>query len=293
VSQRRGIILVIAGLGIAVVGIFVVTNLVRNAATPPPAPTPVPPITAQVVVITHDIAIRELLKEEDLEVIEVPVELAPFDAISDVDDVVGRITKIPFVTGEIVFEHHLVDPTNVNQDYAFVLEDDQVLLAFPATDLMSEVNVLQPGDIVDILVSVEQPVLPGESIVTNLGEEEKATENAWFTFNALQRIEITAIVVDIIPQRSSSSSSGSASSVTSAQAEATPQPTPTPEPAEINAQAILLALDPQDALILKHINDTGGLIDIVLRAPTSNQIFELSPVTSDYLRDRYELVIER
>ena len=294
-GQRRGIILVIAGLGIAVVGIIVVTNLVRSAATPPPAPTPVPPITVQVVVTTHDIAIKELLKEEDLEVIEVPVELAPFDAISDIDEAVGKITKIAFVTGEIVFEHHLVDPTNVNNDYAFVLEDDQVLMAFPATDLMSDVNVLQPGDLVDILASVEQPVLPGETSVTNLGDEETATEDVWFTFNALQRIEITAIVVEIIPQtqRSSSSSSGSASSATSAEGEATPQPTPTPEPAEINAQAILLALDPQDALILKHINDIGGLFDIVLRSPTSNHIFELSPVTSDYLRDRYELVIER
>jgi pilus assembly protein CpaB len=280
-------------LAVAVVGIVVVVNLVRSAATPPPVPTLIPPITVEVVVTTHDIAIKELIEEEDLEVIEVPVELAPFDAISDIDEAVGKITKIAFVTGEIVFEHHLVDPTNVNQDYAFVLEDDQVLMAFPATDLMSEVNVLQPGDLVDILASVEQPVLPGESNVTNLGDEETQTENTWFTFNALQRIEITAIVVEIIPQRSSSTTSGSASSVTSTEPEATPQPTPTPQPAEINAQAILLALDPQDALILKHINDTGGLIDIVLRSPTSNQIFELSPVTSDYLRDRYELVIER
>lgn len=292
-GQRRGIILVVAGLALAVIGILVVTNLVRRAATPPPAPTPIPPITVQVVVTTHDIAIREQLKDEDLTVLEVPVELAPFNAVSNLDEALGKITKIPLVSGEMVFEHHLVDPTNIQRDFAFVLDDDQVLMAFPSTDLMSKVNVLQPGDLVDILVSLEQPVLPGEAGVTDNPNVEAEKEEVLFTFNALQRIEITAIVVEIIPQTSRSRSASATSSTSSLDEEATPQPTPTPQPSEIKAQAILLALDLQDALVLKHLKDAGGVVDIVLRAPTSTRIFELSPVTSDYLRDRYELVIER
>ncbi|MCK4692508.1 MAG: hypothetical protein KAT23_02700, partial [Anaerolineales bacterium] len=78
-----------------------------------------------------------------------------------------------------------------------------------------------------------------------------------------------------------------------AEAEATPQPTPTPQPSQIEPQAILIALSPQDALVLKHLKDAGGIIDIVLRAPTSDQLFELNPVMSEYLKDRYELVISR
>ena len=54
-----------------------------------------------------------------------------------------------------------------------------------------------------------------------------------------------------------------------------------------------MALSPQDALVLKHIKDAGGIIDIVLRAPTSEARFELSPVMAEYLRDRFELVISR
>ncbi len=45
--------------------------------------------------------------------------------------------------------------------------------------------------------------------------------------------------------------------------------------------------------MLKHIIDSGGIIDIVLRAPTATVRFELSPVMADYLRDRFELVITR
>ena len=72
-----------------------------------------------------------------------------------------------------------------------------------------------------------------------------------------------------------------------------PLPTATPQPSDVEPEAFLLALDPQDALVLKHIIDSGGIIDIVLRAPTATVRFELSPVMADYLRDRFELVITR
>ncbi len=292
-GQKRGIILAVLGVGLAILGIFAVSRLVGTAAAQPPAPTPIPPITVSVVVTTHDIQIRSLIKADDLTVIEVPVELATFNSISDVELAIGKIAKIPFVSGEMVFEHHLADPTNTTKDYAFIIEDDEVLLAFPATDLMSEINILQPGDLVDIFVTVEQEVTIGDAGVTSaLDDEEKKPEEVMFTFNALQHIEISAIVVEIIPQRGSATASNTATG-TASEGETEIQPTPTPDPAEINELAILLALKPQDALVLKHIKDTGGIIDIVLRSPTSNQIFDLSPVTSDYLRDRYELVIER
>jgi pilus assembly protein CpaB len=292
VGQRRGIILAIFGVGLAIIGIFGVSRLVGSAATPPAAvPTSIPPITVPVVVTTHDVQIRSLITEDDLAIVEVPVALAALNSIGDVETVIGKIAMVSFVSGEMVFEHNLADPTNISENYAFVIGDDEVLMAFPATDLMSEVNILQAGDLVDIFATVVQEVTIGDAGVTSaLQDEEEKPEEVMFTFNALQQIEISAIVVEIIPQRRTSSSSASAST-TNAQDET--QPTPTPEPAEINAQAVLLALKPQDALVLKHIKDTGGIIDIVLRSPTSNQIFGLSPVTSDYLRDLFELVVER
>jgi pilus assembly protein CpaB len=293
VGQRRGLIIAIVGIGLAIIGIYAVSRMLRSTTSPAPAPTSVPPITVPVVVTTHDIEIKTVLEEGDLTVIEVPVELATFDAVGNVDEIVGKINMIPFTSGEMVFEHHLADPTNTAENFAFVLEDDHVLMAFPASDLMSEINILQAGDLVDILATVEQEVTIGAAGVTSaLEDEELEPEPVMFTFNALQQLELQAVVVEIIPQRGSSTGTASATGST-AEGDGEPQPTPTPQPAEINPQAILLALNPQDALVLKHIKDTGGIVDIVLRSPTSNQIFDLSPVTSDYLRDRYELVIER
>jgi pilus assembly protein CpaB len=283
----------VVGIVAVVAGIFFISSILRQGITPLPQATPLPPSTESVVVVTHDIPIRALLRAQDLTLVEVSIEFAPPNALNEISEALDRITKIPLVAGEIVMEHHLVDPTNIKGDLAFVIGDDQVLMAFPATDLMSQIDLLQPGDIVDILVSIEQPVLPGQAGSGGMFGEEAEEEDELFTFSALQRVEISAIVVEIKLARQTSSTASGTASVSLTEAEATPQPTPTPQPSEIEPQAILLALSPQDALVLKHLKDAGGVIDIVLRAPTSERLYQLNPVMSEYLKDLYELVIAR
>jgi pilus assembly protein CpaB len=290
-NRRRGFLIAFIGIAIALVGIFIVFRLIQRVTLPVSQPTPAPPITEKVLVTTHDIPIQTLLQPDDLTLIDVPVELSSPNTLHDIESAVEKITKVPLVSGEILMRHHLADPTNIQGDVAFILEDDQVLMAFPAEDLMSQINILQPGDLVDILVSLEQPVLPGQVGFTDATGEEEKPEEVLFTFNALQRIAISAIVVEVTPTRQTSSST--AAGTRSAEAEGTPEPTPTPAPSQIEPQAVLIALSPQDALILKHLKDAGGIVDIVLRSPTSNQLFELDPVMPEYLRDRYDLVITR
>jgi len=282
VTRRRWIIIGVAGGLAVVVGLGLLVAILSRAAAPLPAATPIPPRTVAVVVATHNLSIRSLLEPGDLAILQVPVQLAPLDALSDPQAAVGRITMIPLVTGEVVAQHHLADPSNVTHDLAFVIGNDQVLMAFPTADLMSQINILQAGDRVDILASLEQPVLPGPA-----GEEP---DKELFTFSALQQVEISAIVVEIVP---ASRTTASASRTTSGETTGEPQPTATPLPSEVEPQAILIALSAQDALVLKYIKDAGGVIDIVLRAPTSLGRFELNPVMAEYLRDRFELVISR
>jgi Flp pilus assembly protein CpaB len=197
-TRRRWIVLGIAGTFVVVIGLAFLAAILRGAAVALPAATPIPPRTIAVLVTTHDLPIRALLQPEDLTLLSVPVELAPLDALSNLESAVGRITKIPLVAGETVAAHHLADPTNVSHDLAFIIGDDQVLMAFPATDLMSQINILQPGDFVDILASIEQPVLPSQA---GPASEQQEPDKELFTFSALQRIEVSAIVVKIVPSR--------------------------------------------------------------------------------------------
>lgn len=285
-TRRRWIIIGVAGTLAVVVGLGALGVILTRAVGPRPAATPIPPRTVSVVVTTHDIPVRSVLQPEDVVAIDVPVQLAPLEALGDPAAAIGKITMIPLVTGETVAAHHLAEPTNYTHDLAFVIGDDQVLMAFPAGDLMSRLNILQPGDVVDILVSMESPALPDPTTGAEGG-------SAFFTFDAMQQLTISAVVVNVVQGSRSGSTASSAVRVSEGEVQVQPQPTPTPQPSDTQPQALLLALDPQDALVLKHIKDVGGVIDIVLRAPTANVRFELSPVMAEYLRDRFELVISR
>lgn len=288
---RIGILVAIIGVVLAAAGIWVLSNIVQQSLAPRPAPTPLPPVTETVVMTTRAVALGTVLEARDLKLAEVPVELAPPGTLTNIEAAVGRFSKVDLASGEVLLDHHLADPTNVSHDVAFILEDDQVLLAFPANDLMSSLSVVQRGDQVDIFVTLSQEVRivregPDGVLVAQGGEQE--TETVELTFDAMQRVEITALVADIVyeeqPQQAPSVPLGG---------EEEPQPQPTPKPAEITVKAYLLALSPQDALVLKHLKDIGAEFDFVLRSPTSTEIFDLTPINSDYLMDRYELEIPK
>jgi pilus assembly protein CpaB len=192
------------------------------------------------------------------------------------------MVKQEVVSGEMLMSQHLADPTNIHRDLAFILQDDEVLMAFPVVDLMGQLEMLARGDNVDILVTIEQEVQPVEESPAFTVETPEPVVKQ-FTFDAMQRIEITATIVEITSEQ------GGQQGAQTVNEQGTPVPTPTPSPAEKNTVALLLALDPQDALVLKHLKDTGAIFDFVLRSPTSNILFELEPVTEDYLIDLYSL----
>jgi pilus assembly protein CpaB len=291
-----GILLALFGIGLAVFGVLVLGRIVRSSLTPVAAPTPAAAvITEKVVTARRDLPVGSVLKVEDLELVEAPVELAAAGVLSDPQAAAGRMVKVPLVAGELVMSHHLADPTNIQHDLAFVLGDDQVLMAFAANDLLSGLNLLQRGDLVDVLVSINEPVPPEDVGLLSSSGEAQEPEERLFTFNALQRVEISAVVVEIIQDpRGTMTTGGTApGNAVLGGAQATPQPTPTPAPSEVDAKGVLLALKPQDALVLKHLKDAGGMFDLVLRSPTSNQIHDLDPVMPEYLIDRYELEVKR
>ena len=284
-SRTRVILLALVGIALALVGGIFISNNLRRSLAPPPTPTPPPPLTERVVVTTHDLALGAVLSESDVKEIEVPLGIAPRGTLKQASTAIGRMLKANLINGEMVMTHHLADPTNLNRDLAFVLQDDQVLMAFPADDLMSQLDMLKRGDLVDILVSIDIQVKPASANpLVPQGTVEPETKT--FTFDALQRIEISAVVVEVVSQQRNQEQP-------LIEQQGTPQPTPTPRPEDLTPVGILLALDPQDALVLKHLKDTGAIVDIVLRSPTSKQLFELEPVMPEYLVDSYKLEFEK
>lgn len=259
-GRTRGCLWLTAGLVVAALAGLVAFIALRNAI--PAAPDEATGQTGQlvqVVVADRDIPIRTLLTAEDIALREIPVASSPQGAVQTLEDAIGKLTLTDLVAGEILLAQRLVDPNVVSGDgrIALVLSEGEVLMAFPANDLMSESRVLKPGDHVDILFSLDVPVDRGLGAGAGTDEEQ-------FTVNLLQNLVIAAIVGG---ETTTGGTTGS-------------------------PEAILLTIDPQDALILKYAKDAGGIVDIVLRAPGDEAPFETEPVDVDFLINQYRIPID-
>jgi Flp pilus assembly protein CpaB len=273
-----GIVIAVVGVVLIGLGILAINTVLRQSFAPPAQPTPVVEATQDIVITTQDLAEGAVLNREDVQIATVPISLVPRDALQTIEAALGKIVTVHLVQGEMVLQHHLADPTNVSHDVGYIIADDEVLMAFPASDLMSGLGVLQRGDNVDIFATMTVEVSPTNT--TAIGTTaNQPTEPKTFTFDAFQRIQVTAMVVDVVTQSESNNTPG--------------QPQPTPNPADVRVRAYLLALKAQDALVLKNMKDAGMNFDIVLRSPTSNQLFEVSPVTEEYLVQRFKLQLPR
>jgi hypothetical protein len=203
--------------------------------------------------------------------VEVPVEFTTRETIETIEDAVDKILKVDVIDGEMIMTHNLANPTDVTHDIAYVLSETHVLMAFPATDLISREAILKRGDIVDVFASIT------ETLETADEEGTVIKQSTTVTFDALQRLDITAMVVDIVTEEGTR------------QGEAGEEEDVARD--RVNVKAYLLALDPQSALILKYLLDTGARFDFVLRAPTSTGQFNLTPITREYIKELYGLEI--
>lgn len=277
-----GIVIAVVGIGLIGLGIVAINNVLRRSLAPPVQPTQVVEATADIVITSHDLAVGAVINREDVQLATVPVSLVPRDALLTIESALGKLVMVHLVQGEMVLQHHLADPTNVSHDIGYIIGEDQVLMAFPSTDLMSGLGVLQRGDNVDIFASLTVEVTPTNTtpgVVTGAQEEQPISR--LFSFDAFQRVQVSAIVAEVINQQ------GNTTPTQEGEAQ------PTPNPANVRVRAYLLAMNAQDALVLKNLIDAGATFDVVLRSPTSNELFTVSPVTVEYLIQRFELQVPR
>jgi pilus assembly protein CpaB len=269
---------IVAGLILVAIGVFASYLLIqRIQANRAPVGTEQDIVKTMVVVVTRDLFLGDTIVETDVKLASVPMEIAPRNAITTLAEVVGKIIKTDLVQGEMVLSHNLADPTNNNNQLSFILSEDHVLMAFPGDDLMSRESIVQRGDIVDIFATFQETVKTVGETTTETGEIEAPLMRT-FTVDAFQRVSVTALVLEVISQDTDSSLLQGQDNQAA------------PVPVTI-IKAYLLALKPQDALILKHLKDVGAIFDIVLRSPTSTVQFDLTPVTEEYIIEFYGLEI--
>jgi pilus assembly protein CpaB len=253
-KRRSGLIWIGTGVILAVLAGLLALWVIMRATADVAVPEPPEP-KVEVVVASRFIDVRALIRSGDVETRAAPLDIVPEDAARSVEEVVDHVALTPLSPGQMILTSQVVSPTIKGRHIAFIMEEDQVVMAYAPGDLMSGIGLLESGDHVDLLFSLE------------VGGEGAAD---FVTFYSLQNLEIARIVRETTVET----------------VEGVQRVVETGKPL-----AFLFALDPQDALVLKHLKDEGAVLDMVLRAPGVEVQFDTQPVNMDYLIDLYRLRI--
>ena len=238
-----------AGLILAVLAGALAFMTLQKAANAPKQVEETPRV--KVLAAARDISVHTVITDADIALQEVPVDVAPEDALTDPKQALGKLSTADISKGEILLPGKLIAPDYVGPQVALVMDPKQVVVAFPATDLLSTLDVLRPGDHVEIMFSHDFGKDNLNSVKTGMN-----------TLTILQNVQVAGIIYSN---------------------------TKDAKPGARQAQAILLAMDPQDALVVKYLRDAGASQDLALRSPSSSGTFDVTPVNGDYMLQRFHI----
>jgi Flp pilus assembly protein CpaB len=267
-GRLRGFLWLIAGVVVAALAGGVAFIALSRATAEDVESTDLIRPEQSVVVAAQQVEIRDLLTVEDLEVRRVPVDMVPDGAVTDIEEAIGRITLVELFPGEVILQPRLLDPNVVAPGgrLGIVMSEDRVLIALPAGDLLNQVNMIKAGDRVDFLFTYQLPIdretdfLPvTRTEGAAAGEAAEEEESETVTFNLMQNVMIAEVVRQLNEEG---------------------QETGAP-------RALLLAVDPQDALVFKYMKDVGATVDLALRGPEAEGEFDVEPVDLDYVINGY------
>jgi pilus assembly protein CpaB len=233
--------------------------------------------TRRVVVATQSIASKSEIRADFIQVAELDEDEIPSGAAVRAQDVIGAIAKRDFAQGEVITMQDIVLPWAPRRiTETLLIDDDKIVAVLEADDILSQWGGVIPGDRVDLLISLdiilETPMYPQEVLGAEQGIQiiERDQSMDLTSVLALQNLEVLEILEE--PQA----------------------PGAAPEegvPAELLRRALVLQIDPQDAVILKYLRDSAATIDVALRARDNDTQYEVDAVNINYLILRYGIVL--
>lgn len=282
--MRRGRILILIGLILALGTAAAVYVLLQGSQAPPPE---VP--RERVVVAVQPIDEDEPI-EGRVEVQSKPVDSIPEGAVRSLEATSGMIAAGPIPPGTILHPDMMLSPQEamMEGELGKLVEVGKVAVALPIDELSSVSYGVKPGDYVDLLITfsfvdidqesqIQEPLCPIECPGIGGGEE---TETIFEAASQIPRLVSQLTVQDAavlgvgrwLEQPVSTEEQ-------QAQEEEAPQPK-VPE-------YVTLMVTPQDALVLKLAREYGASIDLAVRAQDDHQAFVTEQVTLDYVLARF------
>lgn len=181
---------------------------------------------------------------DDLEVKEFPENLVATGAVTQTELLVDRMLVRAVAQGETFQRNMLLGDASASLSQQ--IKPGQVAFAFPIVDLLNQSSLVNDGDHVDLLLTM-QPV-----------SEDGTPIGRKFTALTLQNIEVMKVIRPVDDNG---------------------------KPGE--PSALVCSVKPDEAVMLKHIKDSGGVIDFALRSPVDTEPFVAPAVDGAQLLARF------
>ena len=226
--------------------------------------------TRPVVVAVVDVPFRRSIGETEVAIRELPIDSIPEGAATTLDQVIGKMSTVDMFANEPFLVQQLVTPEIVTQQVALTVPKGKIVTAVPTTSRLVSNRLVRPGDHIDLLATFEVEVMRdqgGGPMPTSVG--------------LLQDLEVYAIILPVanVDEGTDAINGRSEGGVF--------------RTSDAEGQSILLAIDTQDALAIRHILDVGGELDLAVRAPGDDTVADVVAVDQFYLAERYNIKLVR
>ena len=309
--RRRRTFLIVFVFLVVILVIGIVALVLRGGIFPSPVPEgqtpeaeevgPTPEIvrTKRVVVALQTIPRGMQIPPDAVAIREVLEEELPEDPITKLQDVVDMYALVELLRERPISASDIKSvAARKGSDFALVVRPGRVAIAVPVSALSAVANALLPGDHVDVLISFSIVEVDEDSqiklpLVLTGGEDCLA--GCQPTGEQIPRVVSQYTVQDalvlnvglwqeeepapIVPETQEGT-----------QAEGEEVPPPAAETIGLTSvRVIMLEVDPQEALVLKWLRETGASIDLVMRSARDEGVHSTEAVTLQYMIDRYQI----
>lgn len=268
-GRRAGTTLMVGGAALAVIAFLLVLTITRQSQAAAAQSV------RQVYVVTaiRDIPQYTAIRADSLAVKAFPAAYAPVGVATKIEDLEGKYAMTHIMRDQLVLTSQ-VNATRKTSNLSASVPPGKVAFWMPLPDLLANSGGLQPGDHVDILLSLTMTVpKPGFS-VSSSGQNEITGVS---TQSTLQNVEVffagaanNADFAGEAPPAASASSTGAARQT---------------------SRVVAFLLDPQDAVLAKWVKDSGGTIDLVLRSDSTENVTPTESVNADTVIERFKFRI--
>ena len=222
--------------------------------------------TRPVVVAAVDIPFRRSIGEAELVIRDFPLESVPEGAATSIDQVVGKMSSVDIFSNEPVIVQQLVTPDIVTREVALSIPDGKIVTTVPTNSQLISNRLVRPGDRIDLMATFKLEV-----------QRAQGSGSIHESVSLLQNLEVHAIILPVTIEEDEAAA-------TARNADGGVFRT-----ADEQGQSILLAVDPQDALAIRHILDVKGAIDLALRAPNDESVIDTVAVDMFWLAEKYQI----